>query len=94
MLLVGFKSIRKGLIKKYIQGNNVTVTFNECFVLLWACLFKKANHLSLNNHFVPLLKLLISTESKLKRKHGLREKVGSLSKVQKKMDNFFSKNFK
>ena len=66
---------------------------NKCFVLLWTCLYKKANHLSLNNHFVPLLKLLMSTENKLKRKHGHREKVGSLSKVQKKMDNFFLKEF-
>ena len=39
---------------------------NKCFVLLWTCLYKKANHLSLNNHFVPLLKLLMSTENKLK----------------------------
>ena len=61
---------------------------NKCFVLLWTCLYKKANHLSLNNHFVPLLKLSMSTENKLK---WHREKVGSLSKVQKKMDNFFSK---
>ena len=38
----------------------------KCFVLLWTCLYKKANHLSLNNHFVPLLKLLMSTENKLK----------------------------
>ena len=67
---------------------------NKCFVLLWTCLYKKANHLSLNNHFVPLLKLLMSTENKLKRKHGHREKVGSVSKVQKKMDNFFLKEFK
>ena len=40
---------------------------NKCFVLLWTCLYKKANHLSLNNHFVPLLKLLMSTENKLKQ---------------------------
>ena len=62
---------------------------NKCFVLLWMCLCKKANHLSLNNHFMPLLKLLMSTENKLKRKHGYREKVGSLSKVQKKWITFF-----
>ena len=43
---------------------------------------------------MPLLKLLISTENKRKRKHGHREKVGSLSKVQKKMDKFFLKEFK
>ena len=67
---------------------------NKCFVLLWTCLYYKTNHLSLNNHFVPLLKLLISTENKRKRKHGHREKVGSLSKVQKKMDKFFLKEFK
>ena len=53
----------------------------KCFVLLWTCLYKKENHLLLNNHFVPLLKLLMSIENKLKRKHGHREKVGSLSKV-------------
>ena len=29
---------------------------NKCFVLLWTCLHRKANHLSLNNHFVSLLK--------------------------------------
>ena len=39
---------------------------DKCFVLLWTCLYKKVNHLSLNNHYVPLLKLLMSTENKLK----------------------------
>ena len=67
---------------------------NKCFVLLWTYLHQNANHLSLDNHFVPLLKLLMSTENKLKRKHGHREKVGSLSKVPKKMDNLFLKEFK
>ena len=43
---------------------------NRCFVLLWTCLCKSANHLSLNNHFVPSLKLLMSTENKIKQKHG------------------------
>ena len=65
---------------------------NKCFVLLWTCLYKKANHLSLNNHFVPLLKLLMSTENKLKRKHGHshREKVGSLcQKCKRKWITFF-----
>ena len=63
---------------------------NKCFVLLWTCLSEKANHHSLNNHVVPLLKPLISTERKLKkRKHRHLEKGRSLSKVQKKMDNFF-----
>ena len=53
---------------------------SKCFVLLWTCLNKKANRLSLNNHFVPLLKLLMSTENKLQRNHGHshREKVGIL----------------
>ena len=56
---------------------------NKCFVLLWTCLYKKANkanHFSLYNHFMLLPKLLMSTENKLKRKHGLshREKVESL----------------
>ena len=67
---------------------------NKCFVLLWLCLYKKTNHLSLNNQFVLLLKLLMSTENKLKRKHehGHREKRWKLvSKVQKKRDNFSSK---
>ena len=77
--------------QKYIQGKDVTVT--KCFVLLSTCLFKKANYVSLNNNFVPLLKLLMSTGNKLKRKHGHREKVGRLAKAQKKMDNFFLKEF-
>ena len=64
---------------------------SKCFVLLWTLLSKKTNHFSLNNHFVPLLKLLMSTEKKLKRTHGHIEKVRSLSKVQKKMDHFFLK---
>ena len=62
---------------------------NKCFVLFWTCLSKKTNHLSPNNHFVPLLKLLMSTENKLKRNHGHIEKVRSLSNAQKKMDNLF-----
>ena len=65
---------------------------NKCFVLLWTFLYEKANHLSLNSHFVSLLKLLMSAENKLNRKHGHTEKVGTLSKIQKKLDNFFSKN--
>ena len=65
---------------------------NKCFVLLWTCLYKKANHLSLNIHFMSLLKLLMSTEDKLKRKHGHshREKIGSLrQKCKRKWINFF-----
>ena len=62
----------------------------KCFVLLWKCLYKKTNHLSLDYHFVLLLTLLMSTENK----HGHREKAGSLSKVQTKIDNFFLKEFK
>ena len=38
---------------------------------------------------MSVLKLVLSTENKLKRKHGYIEKVRSLSKKQKKMDNFF-----
>ena len=64
---------------------------NNCNVLLWTCFSKKRNYLSLNNHFVPKLKLLMSTENKLKRKHGLIENVRSLPKVQNKMDNIFLK---
>ena len=55
---------------------------------------KTVNHLSLNNHFVLLLKLLVSTENKLKRKHGHshREKVGSLcQKCKRKWITFFKK---
>ena len=75
---------------------------NKCFVLLWTCLYKKANHLSLNNHFVPLLKLLISTENKLKGKHGLshRENMDIVKlepslcqKCKRKSITFFLKNF-
>ena len=65
---------------------------NKCFVLLWTCLYKKANHVLLNNHFVSLLKLFMSTENKLKRKHGHshREKVGSLcQKCKRKWITFF-----
>ena len=36
---------------------------------------------------------MISTKNKAKRKHGHREKVGSLPKVQKKTDNVFLKEF-
>ena len=54
---------------------------------------KKPDYCSLNNLFAHLLKLLMFTKNKLKRKHGHREKVGSVSKVQKKMDNFFPKEF-
>ena len=67
---------------------------NKCFVLLWTCPCKKANHLSLNDHFVPLLKLLMSTENKLKKKHGHnhREKVGSLcQKCKRKLITSFLK---
>ena len=66
---------------------------SKCFVMLWTCFYKKANHLSLNNHFVPLLKLLMATENKLKRKDGHSKKVGSLSKVQNKLGNLFLKEF-
>ena len=48
------------------------------------------NHVSLNNHLPPL----ISTKNNLKKKHGHIEKLRSLSKVQRKMDNFFLKEFK
>ena len=62
---------------------------SKCFALLWTCLYKKANHLSLNNHFVSLLKLLIPTENKLKRKHGHRKKVGACQKCKRKRITFF-----
>ena len=80
MLLVAFKSIIK-----FIQEKDVTVTNVLSYY----------GHVSIKNinHFVPLLKLLMTIENKLKRKHEHREKVGSLSKVQKKIDNFFLKEF-
>ena len=55
------------------------------FVLLWTFLFKKATHLSLNNHSVPLLKLLMSTENKLKRKLAIvkEKKLGACVKGAK-----------
>ena len=49
--------------------------------------------LSLNTHFMSLVKLLMPIENKLKRKHAHIGKVRSLSKKQKKMDNFFLKEF-
>ena len=62
MLRLGFKN-RKSLIKKFIQGKDVTVTnVLSCYGHVS---IKKANHLLLNNHFVPLLKLLMSKENKL-----------------------------
>ena len=54
----------------------------------------ETNIISLNNHFVALLKLLVSTENKPKRKHEHIEKVRDLSKVQSKMDNLFLKELK
>ena len=87
---VGFQKYQKIFNQKIYPRERYDS--NICFVLLWTCLYKKANHLSLNNHFVPLLKLLMSTENKLKRKHGHshREKVGSLcQKCKRKWITFF-----
>ena len=87
---VGFQKYQKIFNQKIYPRERCDS--NKCFVLLWTCLYKKANHLSLNNHFVPLLKLLMSTENKLKRKHGHshREKVGSLcQKCKRKWITFF-----
>ena len=84
MLLLGFKN-SKSLIKIFIQGKDVTVTS----VLSWGMSLKKVN---LSNHFVLLLKLLMSKENKLKQKHGHshREKVGSLGqKGKRKWITFF-----
>ena len=61
---VGFQKYQKIFNQKIYPRERYDS--NICFVLLWTCLYKKANHLSLNNHFVPLLKLLMSTENKLK----------------------------
>ena len=96
MLLLGFKN-SKSLIKKFIQGKDVTVTnVLSCYrhfskIFLYGH-FSKVNHLSLNNHLVLLVKLLIYTENKLKRKdgHSHREKVGSLcQKGKRKWITFF-----
>ena len=43
---------------------------------------------------MPLLKLLMPTENKHKRKYGHIVKLRSLSKLPKKMDNFFLKELK
>ena len=89
----GFKKYQKMFNQKIYPRERCSN--NKCFVLLWTCLYKKANHLSLNNHFVPLLKLLISTENKQKWKHGHShwEKVGSLCQNWKgKWITFFSNN--
>ena len=88
-------NIRKSLIKKFIQGKDVSVTnVLPCY----RHVYKKANHLSLSNHFALLLKLLMSTENKLKRKHGHshREKVESLCQKCKRkwIGNFFLKELK
>ena len=58
------------------------------FCLAMDISLKKINHLSLDNLFVLLLKLLKYTENKLKRKHGHshREKVGSLCQKSAKED--------
>ena len=75
MLLLGFKNIRKSLIKEFILGKDVTVTnVLSCY----GHVYEKENHLSLNKHLVPLLKLLMSTENKLKRKLGYSQKVKKL----------------
>ena len=81
---VGFQKYQKIFNQKIYPRERCDS--NKCFVLLWTCLYKKANHLSLNNHFVPLLKLLMFTENKLKRKHGHshRENVGSLCQKRKR----------
>ena len=61
---VGFQKYQKIFIQKIYSRERCDS--NKCFVLLWTCLYKKAIHLSLNNHVVPLLKLLMSTENRLK----------------------------
>ena len=87
---VGFQKYQKIFNQKIYPRQRCDS--NKCFVLLWTFLYNKATHLSLNNHFVHLLKLLMSTENKLKRKHGHshREKVGSLcQKCKRKWITFF-----
>ena len=50
-----------------------------CFALDMSS--KETNHLSLNNHFAHLLKLLMSTENKLKRQQEHIKKVRSLFRI-------------
>ena len=96
MLLLGFKNIRKSLIKKFIQGKDVTVTnVLSCY-----------GHVSIKKqiifHWITTLcpywnywclqkinwneKMNIVIEKKLE--------ACVKTKVQKKMDNFFLKEFK
>ena len=87
---VGFRKYQKIFNQKIYPRERCDS--NKCFLLLWTRLYKKANRLSLNNRFVPLLKLLMCTENKLKQKHGHshKQKVGSLcQKCKRKCINFF-----
>lgn len=52
-------------------------------------------HLSRNNNFVPLLKLLVPAKNKVKITHSTLEKVTtSFTEVQRNMHNFFLKRIK
>ena len=48
MLVVGFKCIRKCLIKQFIKGKDLTIT--TVFLFLGTCISKNRDHLSLNTN--------------------------------------------
>ena len=87
---VGFHNYQKIFNQKIYPMERCDTVTNV--LSCYGHVYKKANHLSLNNHFVPLMKLLMSTENKPKRKQGHihREKVGSLcQKCKRKWITFF-----
>ena len=85
MLLVGFKNIRKCLIKTY---RSERCDSNKCFVLLWTCLYKKANYLSVNNPFVPLLNYWCLQKINLDENMDITKKLEACRKCKRKWINF------
>ena len=81
---VGFQKYQKIFNQKIYPRERCDS--NKCFVLLCHVSKKSKSSFTQYNHFVPLLKLLMSTENKLERKHGHshREKVGSLCQKRKR----------
>ena len=67
---------------------------DKWFVVLWICLYEKQIIFHWITTLFPNWNLWYLQKKKLKRKYGHRETVGSLSKVQKKMDTFFLKELK
>ena len=58
--------------------------------MLWTFQSRRTNHLSLNNHIVSSLELSMSTENKLKRKHGYKQKkLEACQKCNRKWITFF-----